>query len=647
METTIKCPNAGCGTRLRASEGMAGKRGRCPKCGWVFVIQGSALVPVSDSTGPPAETSFELVGLDAEDRVPSEWNVGDVILNLYEVKGVHTGGAMGLVYRVHHRAWNVDLAVKSPRRDYFKTEQQKENFVRECETWVNLGLHLNTVGCYYVRSLGGVPRVFAEYVEGGSLEDWIRSRRLYERGPEQAIEHILDVAIQFAWGLHFAHEQGLVHQDVKPANVLMTLAGSPKVTDFGLAKARVAAGETYVPGGGRSILISTGGMTPAYCSPEQANHEKLSRRTDIWSWAVSILEVFTGEVRWMAGQVADSGLQDYLKASRKDERIPLMPAELAKLLRRCLQQNPQDRPKDMLEVVAELQHVYRQSTGNSYPRQAPKPADLVADALNNQALSMLDLGNREQAEKLWQKALRLDPSHAQATYNRGLLLWRQGRLTDEALLRQLRDLRQTRARDSLAECLLAQVYIERGDAPSAVKTLEQAAQQTPGDSTVRATLQRAHTLHGNAARCVRTFGKRSGSIKSIALSADGRWALSGSEDYALLLWDVTTGECHRVFQGHTYIVYSVALSSDGRWAVSGSGDETLRLWKVNTGRCVRTFEGHAGLVRSVTLSVDNRWALSGSTDTTLRFWDIATGQCVRGFWGHAGYVNSVALSADG
>jgi len=105
----------------------------------------------------------------AEEDVAPEWEVGDVILDLYEVKDIHTGGAMGIVYRVGHRGWNMDLAVKSPRPDYFKTEDQKANFVRECETWIDLGLHPHTVSCHYVRTMGGIPRVFAEYVEGGSL----------------------------------------------------------------------------------------------------------------------------------------------------------------------------------------------------------------------------------------------------------------------------------------------------------------------------------------------------------------------------------------------------------------------------------------------------------------------------------------------
>ena len=83
--------------------------------------------------------------------------MGDVILDLYDVKQIHESGGMGLVYRVHHRGWNMDLAVKSPRREYFQTEAQKENFIRECETWINLGLHPHIVSCHYVRTLGGMP----------------------------------------------------------------------------------------------------------------------------------------------------------------------------------------------------------------------------------------------------------------------------------------------------------------------------------------------------------------------------------------------------------------------------------------------------------------------------------------------------------
>jgi tetratricopeptide (TPR) repeat protein len=149
----------------------------------------------------------------------AEWRVGDVVLDLYDVTGILGEGGMGRVYKVHHRGWGVDMAVKTPRPEIFARRGGKEDFVREAETWVDLGVHPNVVSCHYVRTLGGLPRVFAEYVEGGTLEGWIDSGRLYEGGVERAVPRILDVAIQFAWGLHYAHEQGLVHQDVKPQSL--------------------------------------------------------------------------------------------------------------------------------------------------------------------------------------------------------------------------------------------------------------------------------------------------------------------------------------------------------------------------------------------------------------------------------------------
>src|SRR5437764_1330432 len=129
---------------------------------------------------------------------------GDVILGLYKVKGVLGIGGMGEVYRVYHPDWRIDLAMKSPLPETL-AKVGKEGFIREAETWVNLDSHPHIVTCHYVRDDGGMPRIFAECVEGGSLSDWIRRSNLYEGGPEEALKRILDVAIQFAWGLHHAH----------------------------------------------------------------------------------------------------------------------------------------------------------------------------------------------------------------------------------------------------------------------------------------------------------------------------------------------------------------------------------------------------------------------------------------------------------
>ncbi|MFZ4589351.1 MAG: protein kinase domain-containing protein, partial [Ignavibacteria bacterium] len=158
--------------------------------------------------------SFENIEQDLVD-IPLKWNIGDVIADIYEVTGILGEGGMGIVYKVHHKEWDLDLAVKSIRPEILNNTGL-ENFIKEAETWVNLGLHPNTVSCYYVRKLGEVPRIFSEYVDGGSLKEWIQNGKLYNDTKKEALERILDIAIQSAWGLQYAHEQGLIHQDVKP-----------------------------------------------------------------------------------------------------------------------------------------------------------------------------------------------------------------------------------------------------------------------------------------------------------------------------------------------------------------------------------------------------------------------------------------------
>jgi serine/threonine protein kinase len=289
-------------------------------------------------------------------EVSNRWNVGDVILDLYRVIDTLGEGGFGTVYKVRHQGWNIDLAVKSLKPEIVAAAGGVENFEREAETWVNLGLHPHTVSCYYVRRIESSPLVFAEYVAGGSLHDWIEQRRLYDGGAAASLQRILDIAIQFAWGLHYAHEQGLIHQDVKPANVMLTPDGVAKVTDFGLANERAIAtilnssltkegqrgsasdslGDSsaastpgYANAGLRpasltgSLMVAGGGvMTPGYCSPEQANKETLTRRSDLWSWGLSVLEMFQGERTWPVGTIAAQALENYLETGLEDPVAP-------------------------------------------------------------------------------------------------------------------------------------------------------------------------------------------------------------------------------------------------------------------------------------------------------------------------------------
>jgi len=148
-------------------------------------------------------------------------------------------------------------------------------------------------------------------------------------------------------------------------------------------------------------------------------------------------------------------------------------------------------------------------------------------------------------------------------------------------------------------------------------------------------------------QAIRSFTGHYDSVNSVAFSPDGKTALSGSDDQTLILWDLATGQLIRRFQGHTEAVTSVAFSPDGKQALSGSADDTLILWDLAAGQAIRQFRLHGGPVESVAFSPDGKLALSGSDDHTLILWDVATGQFIRRFSGHTDRVNSVAFSPDG
>jgi WD40 repeat protein/serine/threonine protein kinase len=374
------------------------------------------------------------------ESVPAVWNVGDTILDRYEVRQVFTGGGMGLVYRIRHLDWNIDLAVKSPRPEFFRSQQQTENFEREAETWVNLGLHPHIVSCYHIRRLGGIPRIFAEFVNGGSLADWVRSRKLYAGTKEEALERILTIAIQFARGLNAAHEKGIVHQDIKPANVLMGASGTPKVTDFGLAKARsLTAEDPTTESHEKNILVTSGGLTPAYCSPEQVARQRLSFKTDLWSWAISVFEMFLGEppCRY-GGQTAPHALEVYLESLEENSDIIAMPKTLALLLADCFKQDPDQRPKSALLVAQRLAKAYETLLDKEFSLSVPDEIELPAGTLNNRALSLREIGKESEGEELLRSALEEHPESVELAYNSAVIELRGGLISIDEALRRVR-----------------------------------------------------------------------------------------------------------------------------------------------------------------------------------------------------------------
>ncbi|BAY89372.1 MULTISPECIES: NB-ARC domain-containing protein [unclassified Tolypothrix] len=146
---------------------------------------------------------------------------------------------------------------------------------------------------------------------------------------------------------------------------------------------------------------------------------------------------------------------------------------------------------------------------------------------------------------------------------------------------------------------------------------------------------------------VRTLVGHSDSVNAVVFTPDGKYAISGSHDTTLKVWNWKTGELLRTLAGHSNLVNAIALNPDGKYAISGSHDTTLKVWNWQTGEELRTLAGHSGWVKAVALTPDGKYVISGSSDKTLKVWNWQTGQELRTLAGHSSYVYAVALTPDG
>jgi serine/threonine-protein kinase len=230
----------------------------------------------------------------------------------YEVQGVLGRGGVGIVYKAHHARLNRTVALKMLLAGPYARPEELERFLREAKA-VGALRHPNVVQVYDVGDAGGRPYFTMELVEGGSLAQKLAGAPLPAR---QAVALVATVAD----AVQAAHAQGVVHRDLKPANVLLTSDGTPKVTDFGLAR--------RLEGGGGLTLSGVPIGTPSYMAPEQAlgQKEAIAPATDVYALGAILYELLTGRPPFRGETPAATMYQvmgqDPVPPSRLNYKVP-------------------------------------------------------------------------------------------------------------------------------------------------------------------------------------------------------------------------------------------------------------------------------------------------------------------------------------
>ena len=633
------------------------------------------------------------------------WRVGDVIADLYEVRGINTEGGMATVYFVYHRGWGLELVIKSPRREVIVDDSARARFLQEAETWVDLGLHPNIVTAHYAREIEGFPRIVIEKMDGGSL------KQRMEAGKVRDLATALDVAIQVASGIAYAQRlrAGFVHRDIKPANVLMTPDGQAKVTDFGLAGAA----------GGRV-------GTPAYMAPEVwTSPADVDARADLYSFGILLYELLAGRRPFLVGEedfslggiAAGTGIAASMGGLRygrlagpggaeaaatiersigerldvqrlvdrslgeqsgdaatpsaflgaiqayRDFHVSLRPRPpcvfvpgldpgLNDLCLALLAKDPASRPGPMAGVVDRLKAFYERLVGASYPRESPRQASLDTGTLNNRALSMLDLGENREAQQWWMLAGVDDPSHLETTFNFGYLEWLAGRQDDLQYVRKLDEIGRVHGDRTEYWQGLGRVHFDRGDHDAAGR----AEARLPESDRLSWQAKAAAPFMRHEATA-----KAPMALSSLSVARDDSVVVAGGKKGWLGLFDGDTLELLRICpDGSAYDQRAVAFWG-APFFFTGTHGYDIAIYRTEDGQPLGLFKMPASpdisadqisaqSASALAVSRDIDWLASAyhfgmgvAAEQPIVIWNLKTGDVAARLKGHPDSVYAMAM----
>ena len=262
---------------------------------------------------------------------------GTILGDRYEIlEKIGTGG-MAEVFKGKDHKLNRYVAVKVLKEEFRDNDGFVKKFKEEAQAAAGLA-HPNIVNVYDVGDENGIYYIVMELVEGITLKNYI------ERKGRLTIKEATSIAIQVSAGLEVAHNNHIVHRDIKPQNIIISREGKVKVTDFGIAKATTSQTTT-----------SSAMGSVHYASPEQARGGYVDHRSDIYSLGIVMYEMVTGRVPFdgeTAVTVAVKHLQEQMVPPSK--YCPEIPYSLEQIIKKCTEKSPDRRYQDIGDLMADL-----------------------------------------------------------------------------------------------------------------------------------------------------------------------------------------------------------------------------------------------------------------------------------------------------